>query len=92
MAGLYPYDHGPALTSNEPLQALLQAGHYQLVLSGHTHRRMVRKLEGVIFINAGAIKVTREPCCLLLDFVQRKAIFFDYAADGGTKPGPQFDL
>lgn len=92
MSGLYPYDHGPALTNNEPLQALLQAGHYQLVLSGHTHHRMVRKLEGVIFINAGAIKVTREPCCLLLDFVKRKATFFDYAADGGTKPGPQFDL
>jgi predicted phosphodiesterase len=93
MAGVYPYDHGPALSDNVQLQALLHARHYQLVLSGHTHRRMVRKVDNVYFINAGAIKVTREPCCLVLDFNLRKATFYDYAADGGgTQPGPVFDL
>lgn len=92
MATLYPSDHGPALSSNAPLQTLLQSARYQLVLSGHTHRRMVRKLGGITFINAGAIKTTREPCCLLLDFSERRARFFDYAADGGTTNGPEFEL
>jgi predicted phosphodiesterase len=92
MAGLYPSDHGPALTNNSALQGVLHAGHYQLVVSGHTHRRMVRKVEGVLFINAGAIQITREPCCLVLDFVQRRARFLDLAADGGTIPGPEFPL
>jgi putative phosphoesterase len=92
MAGVYPSDHGPALANNAALQTLLHAGHYQLVVSGHTHRRMVRKLDGVLFINAGAIQITREPCCLVLDFVQRRARFLDLAADGGTKTGPVFEL
>jgi predicted phosphodiesterase len=92
MATFYPSDHGPALSENAPLQVLLHSQRYQLVLSGHTHRRMVRKLGGITFINAGAIKATREPCCLVLDFRERRARFFDYAAEGGTKPGPEFEL
>ncbi|HEX4354735.1 MAG TPA: metallophosphoesterase family protein, partial [Polyangiales bacterium] len=92
MAGLYPHDHGPALSDNVVLQTLLRGSHYQLVLSGHTHRRMVRKLDGVTFINAGSIKSNREPCCLILDFVERIAKFIDYAADGGAVDGPVFEL
>ena len=61
------------------------------MLGGHTHRRMVRKLGTVTFINAGAIKVTREPCCLVLDFPERKARFFDHGPHS-TLPGPVFDL
>jgi predicted MPP superfamily phosphohydrolase len=91
MATLYPSDHGPALTKNAALQALIRRAHYQLVLSGHTHRRMVRKLGGITFINAGAIKATREPCCLLLDFPERRARFFDHTP-AGTIAGPEFDL
>jgi putative phosphoesterase len=92
MTGVYPHDHGPALTSNAALQALLRENRYRLVLSGHTHRRMVRSLNGITFINAGAINVTREPCCLVLDFREKRAQFFDYVADGGVKPGPDFEL
>ena len=93
MATLYPYDHGPALTKNSALQSLLGQAHYRLVLGGHTHRRMVRKLSGVTFINPGAIMATREPCCLVLDFRERKAKFFDHApSTAGTTPGPVFDL
>jgi putative phosphoesterase len=92
MAGLYPHDHGPALTSNAPLQNLIEQGRYPIVLSGHTHRRMVRKLDGITFINAGAIKATREPCCLLLDFARRRAEFFDYVEDGASRPGPEYEL
>jgi predicted phosphodiesterase len=91
MATFYPYDHGPALSNNSALQALLRQAHYQLVLGGHTHRRMVRKLGGITFINAGAIQVTREPCCLVLDFRERKARFFDHTPPT-TTPGPVFDL
>jgi predicted phosphodiesterase len=92
MAALYPYDHGPALTRNATLQKLLRPGHYQLALSGHTHHRMVRKLNGVTFINAGAIGSTREPCCMVIDFHERRVQFYDRAADRTTQLGPSFDL
>lgn len=92
MASLYPHDHGPALSSNDELQKFLADGRYQLAVNGHTHRRMVRRLTDVTFINAGAVKVTREPCCLVLDFNERRARFFDYAPGGLTKPGPEFEL
>jgi predicted phosphodiesterase len=93
MATFYPHDHGPALTSNAALQELLSRQHeYRFVLSGHTHRRMVRTLNGITFINAGAIKAAREPCCLVLDFVKRRASFIDYVEDAADKPGPEYEF
>jgi putative phosphoesterase len=91
MSALHPHDHGPALTNNTTLQTLLRRARYQLVVSGHTHKRMVRKLDAVTFINAGALQLTREPCCLVLDFADHRASFFDYT-DAGTKDGPSFQL
>jgi hypothetical protein len=52
---------------------------------------MVRQIDDVMFINAGAIKETREPCCLVLDFAARAAQFHDFVA-GMTAPGPKFAL
>lgn len=91
MATLYPHDRGAELSANAPLQALLLAGRYRYVVGGHTHRRMVRKIDETTFINAGAIRETREPCCLLLDFEAGVAQYFDYVG-GNTVTGPQFKL
>lgn len=82
MSALYPHDHGSALTNNATLQAILQRERYRFVVSGHTHLRMVRKLEGVTFINAGALHYTREPCCVVVDFVERHAQFYDHLERG----------
>ncbi len=92
MAALYPYDHGYAIESNTALQAILAEGRHSLIVSGHTHRRMVRKLGEVWAINAGALSRKREPCCLVLDFAARRARFFDYAEGGKTVDGPSFEL
>ncbi|HET8936833.1 MAG TPA: metallophosphoesterase family protein [Polyangiales bacterium] len=92
MTCLYPYDHGPSLQYNTTLQAILRAEQYRYVISGHTHMRMVREISGVTFINAGALHYTREPCCLLLDFQQRQAQFFEYADDTLLHRGPQHSL
>ncbi|HKU44925.1 MAG TPA: metallophosphoesterase family protein [Polyangiales bacterium] len=91
MATLYPYDRGPELTHNAALQALLKSGRYRYVLGGHTHRRMVRAIEDVTFINAGAIQETREPCCLVLDFERDVAQFYDLV-EGRTTTGPEWKL
>lgn len=92
MATLYPHDHGPALDDNAVLQELLREGRYTLIVSGHTHRRMVRSIDGVCLINAGALSRKREPCCLVLDFEARQARFLDYAEGGKTLPGPVLAL
>jgi predicted phosphodiesterase len=91
MATLFPHDRGPELSGNPALQELLRAKHYRYVVGGHTHRRMVRTIEGVTFVNAGAIKETREPCCLVLDFEAGVAQFHDFVK-GKTIEGPKFSL
>jgi predicted phosphodiesterase len=92
MATFYPHDHGPALSQNQALQALLQGGKYRLLLAGHTHRRMVRTIDGLTVVNAGTLLQRREPCCVLLDFEAREARFFDYGACGATLDGPRHPL
>ncbi len=92
MATLYPHDHGAALTDNTVLQSLLAEHRYKLMCSGHTHRRMVRVVEGVTMINAGTLLQRRDPCCLVLDFEARQARFLDYAPNGATTAGPEFPL
>jgi predicted phosphodiesterase len=91
MATLYPHDRGPQLSNNVALQRLLKAGRFRYVVGGHTHRRMVRTIEDVTFVNAGAIKETREPCCLVLDFEAGVAQFHDFVK-GKTVEGPKFEL
>ena len=91
MSALYPYDHGPSLRNNTTLQQLLRAARHRFVVSGHTHVRMVRKLEGVTFVNAGALCYTRDPCCVVLDFAELRAQFHDLR-DQGPEPGPSFVL
>lgn len=91
MAVLYPHDRGPDLANNAALQALLREGRHRFVVGGHTHRRMVRRIDAVTFINAGALGVTREPCCVVLDFEQGTAQFHDYVR-GQTALGPVFPL
>ena len=91
MGALYPHDHGPSLQFNTTLQAILQRRRYRFVVSGHTHLRMVRKLEGVTFINAGALHYTREPCCVVLDFEAQRAQFYDHLEQGFLL-GPAHEL
>jgi predicted phosphodiesterase len=91
MATLFPHDRGPELSGNAALHELLRSKSYRYVVGGHTHRRMVRTIEGVTFVNAGAIKETREPCCLVLDFEAGVAQFHDNVK-GKTVEGPRFPL
>jgi hypothetical protein len=54
---------------------------------------MVRQIAGVTFINAGALHYTREPCCLLLDFQDNYAQFFDQTEDAASfRAGPSYSL
>jgi putative phosphoesterase len=88
MALLRSDDEGYALTSNFALQDILRSRRYRFVLGGHTHRRMVRQLGGVTFLNAGTLKHDDAPCALLVDAEALTASFFDLE-DGRFDSAPQ---
>jgi putative phosphoesterase len=80
MATLGVDDSGYGLANNTPVQKLLSEPQYDVVLSGHSHRRMVRELGGVTFINAGTLFREHEPCVAVLDFEKGEVRFFDWRA------------
>ena len=82
MAAVRPFDHGLALDQNEALQALIREGRYRYVLSGHTHRPMVREISGLTIINAGTLLRDHGPCCSIADFAARAIAFYDVPEDG----------
>jgi predicted phosphodiesterase len=92
MAGVQPFDHGLALDGNEPLQELLRQDRYRYLISGHTHRPMVRALDGLTIINAGTLLGAHTPCCAVADFGARRIQFYDVAEDGTVTDGAEWEL
>jgi predicted phosphodiesterase len=85
MARVKPDDQGYALESNSELQRLMSSD-IELVVNGHSHRRMVRKFGRLTIINAGTLHREYDPCFALVDFVGREARYFDLA-EGGAREG-----
>jgi predicted phosphodiesterase len=92
MAGVQPYDHGLALENNEPLQQLLRERRHRFVISGHTHRPMVRELGELTIINAGTLLGDHNPCCSVLDLRERCVQFYDVAPDGTLRKAAEWAL
>ncbi|MBI3272573.1 MAG: metallophosphoesterase family protein [Planctomycetes bacterium] len=67
MARVQPDDTGYALEANDELQRLVRLPSIQVVVNGHTHRRMVRRLGRLLLINAGSLCRQDEPCVAILD-------------------------
>ncbi|MBX9569085.1 MAG: metallophosphatase family protein [Candidatus Obscuribacterales bacterium] len=78
MKTLLPDENGYALSSNEELNKLLRDCEYRYVIKGHSHRRMVRRLEGVTFINAGTLLQKHGPGFCIIDFRKQQVQFFDF--------------
>lgn len=80
MKTLLPDESGYALQANAPLEKLLYESDYRYVIKGHSHRRMVRRIDNITFINAGTLR-NSEPCFCIIDFSARKVQFFDFVAE-----------
>lgn len=89
MARLTPDDYGCALEMNQELQQLLRSD-FRVVVAGHTHKRMVRKIDGVTFINAGTLFHKHSPCFAMIDFETSEVQFFDFV-DGEIVASQKFD-
>ncbi len=82
MARLTPDDYGYAIEANSDLQKLISENRYLVIISGHTHRIMVRNLENRLFINAGTLIKAHAPCFSLADFSLRKIKFQFFDKNG----------
>jgi putative phosphoesterase len=63
----------------------------ELMLAGHTHERMVRKLEGLTAINAGTLHRDCDPGFLVVDFEARAVLAYDIR-DGAVRPAERYPL
>jgi putative phosphoesterase len=71
MAELDDNTYGYGLENLDPLWALVRAKRYRYVVGGHTHKPMVREIEGVVFINPGTLVMTQQPGATIADFSTR---------------------
>ena len=78
MAQLRPYDEGYALECIDALPALLARSELRFVLGGHTHYRMLRRIQNIVFLNAGTLLCHHDtrPTCLIVDFAAKTGTFF----------------
>jgi putative phosphoesterase len=67
MGSLRPDDDGYALESNFELQELIVPGRFALVVAGHTHQTMVRRLNDTWFINPGTLRGDHGATSAVLD-------------------------
>lgn len=67
-----------------PHFAPLASAGYSLVLAGHTHRRMVRRVGDVVLVNAGTLFRRGRAGCLVVDLAASEARFFDVDEAGAT--------
>lgn len=78
MAVLSPDTGDYDIQFNTALQSLLRERKYSMVIGGHTHKRMVRTIDSICFINAGTLHPRYNPCVLIADFKAGSARFFNW--------------
>jgi putative phosphoesterase len=92
MNGVQPFDHGLALETNQALQAILREGRVRCLISGHTHRPMVRVIGSLTLINAGTLLADQAPCFSVIDFEKRHIQFYDIGKNGISQPSSEWQL
>ncbi|MFW5926364.1 MAG: metallophosphoesterase family protein [Myxococcota bacterium] len=77
MAALTPETRGYSLQAIPALRELMLSPDVSFIVGGHTHRRMVRRFQGLVAINAGTLLRDHEPGFVVIDFEAAAVQFFD---------------
>jgi len=77
MASVRPDDDCEALRANAPLVKLLALRRARFVINGHSHRPMLRTIDGLTILNAGTLHPKHRPVCSVADFEQGEVQFYD---------------
>lgn len=70
------------------LRPLMEDPAVQLMLGGHTHRRMVRAMPGFVVINAGTLADNGPPGFIIVNFDARLVELFDFVDDAIVEREP----
>jgi hypothetical protein len=92
MTGLRPTDEEPAVATMDGLQALVLADEVRLIVSGHTHERMVRRVGGLTLVNPGTLRQGDSPCVAVLDLLKAQVTFLNFDAEQALIEAERFDL
>jgi predicted phosphodiesterase len=93
MAGVQPWDTEMDLVLNIGLCRLSRVEAPRIVVNGHTHRRLVRAVDGGrVIVNAGTIFRKHEPCFALLDLEASVCRYFTIDAALSVAPAETVPL
>jgi putative phosphoesterase len=92
MVGLYPGDDHASFHGSMVLWKLQATGGYRWIVNGHTHTRMVRKIDDLTVINAGSVCSDLRSGFCAIDFENAIAQFYDIDAALTVYPGERHDL
>ena len=81
MASVRPDDEGIALHNNGPLWKLIKSGKAQFVMNGHSHRPMLRTIEGLTILNAGTLHPKHRVTFSIVDFDAEEVQVYEVAHD-----------
>jgi predicted phosphodiesterase len=77
MASVRPDDDCDALRANTAFVKLLASRRARFVINGHSHRPMLRRIDGLTILNAGTLHPKHRPVCSIADFDAGEVQVFD---------------
>jgi predicted phosphodiesterase len=77
MASVRPDDDCEALRANNALGKLLDLRPARFVINGHSHRPMLRTIDGLTILNTGTLHPKHRPVCSIADFDAGEVQIFD---------------
>lgn len=83
VAGVTPDQPAESVAADIELKALLATPALRLVLNGHTHQRMVRRIDHLTIVNAGTLHPAQEPGAVLLD-LERGSVLWLHLPEGSS--------
>lgn len=92
MAALTPDTRGYSLQAIPALRELMLRPDLSFTVGGHTHRRMVRRFQGLVAVNAGTLLRGHEPGFVVIDFHAARVQFFDILDGGRVEAAQGMDL
>jgi predicted phosphodiesterase len=84
MASVRPDDDCDALRSNTAFVQLLASRRARFVVNGHSHRPMLRTIDGLTILNAGTLHPKHRPVCSIADFDAGEVQVFDIRGQSVT--------
>ncbi len=74
MSKINPDDYGYAIESNTDLEKIVNESKYRIIINGHSHKKMVKKISGIAIINAGSL--IHDPGFITIDFSVKTVEFY----------------